>query len=125
MPPSSLRSLIAALLLVPVLAPAADDAKDGDETVVSEPTRDEIRDAYGARVRAINARAKDVLGAADAKSVILTVEDAQKLSCNSLDRKDIEFDCRVEVRTRIADGEPTTRLVNLWLIRDEDKWVVR
>jgi len=48
----------------------------------------------------------------------------QKLRCDALDRPGIEYDWRAEVRTRVADHAPITRLVNLWLVREEDCWVL-
>jgi hypothetical protein len=125
--PTSLPGWAAAvaILLLPVVPAAGADEDAAEDVVVKEPSTDEIRTAYRARVEALNNKAVEVLGAADAGIVALTLEDAQKLSCNSLDRPDIQYDCRVEVRIRIADGMPTTRLVNLWLIREGDGWVVR
>jgi hypothetical protein len=128
MPPTSIRAvLVAALLLLPVLpAAAADDGAEADaKDVAPEPTRADVRAAYRTRVAAVNAQGVAVLGADDAATVRLVLEDVQKLSCEPLDRPDVEFDCRVEARTRIADGEPTTRLVNIWLIREGDGWIIR
>lgn len=115
---------VAALLLTVACADAAEDA-DGDDAVTAEPTREEIRDAYRRRVAEVNTGAVEVLGAKDAEAVALMMEDAQKLSCTALDRGDAEYDCRVELRTRIADNAPRTRLVNVWLIREGETWVVR
>jgi hypothetical protein len=126
MPTSLPGWAIAAAIMLLAVAPAAGADEDAAaEVVVGEPSTAEIRTAYRARVATLNNKAVEVLGAADAGAVALTLEDAQKLSCNSLDRPDIQYDCRVEVRLRIADGVPTTRLVNLWLIHEGDGWVVR
>jgi hypothetical protein len=116
--------MLAALLLAAACADAAEEA-DAESVAIAEPTREEIRDAYRRRVAEVNIGAVETLGAEDAKAVALTMEDAQKLSCTALDRGDAEYDCRVELRTRLADDAPKTRLVNLWLIREGGTWVVR
>jgi len=122
--PSPSYSMLAALLLAAACADAAEEA-DAESVTIAEPTREEIRDAYRRRVAEVNISAVETLGTEDAKAVALTMEDAQKLSCTALDRGDGEYDCRVELRTRLADDAPKTRLVNLWLIREGGTWVVR
>ena len=118
------QSMVVALLLAAACADAAEEA-DAESVAIVEPTREEIRDAYRRRVAEVNLGAVETLGAEDAKAVALTMEDAQKLSCTALGRSDGEYDCRVELRTRIADNAPKTRLVNLWLIREDGTWFVR
>jgi len=126
--PRMIRPFLPAALAAVFLAAAANAAAEDQETdaaAVAEPTREEMRDAYRQRVAALNSEAVELLGEEDAQAMQLTMEDLQKLSCRPLERPGIEFDCRVELRTRIAEREPTTRLVNLWVIREGSGWIVR
>lgn len=120
-----LGRFLPAAALAAVLLAAANAVAEDQETAVVEPTREEMRDAYRQRVTALNSEAVELLGEEDAGAMRLTMEDLQKLGCRPLERPGIEFDCRVELRTRIAEREPTTRLVNLWVIREGSGWIVR
>lgn len=139
-PLASLRVGALALALLAVAPGAALRAQDGSggadatgETasaqagtgVVEEPTEEQIRGAYAATLMDLNARSVEQLGAGDAGVLTLELEDIVKLGCRGLDQPGVHFDCRVERRIRRGDEKPQTDVVQLWLSREEGRWVAR
>lgn len=90
-----------------------------------EPSRDDLRAAYAARIDEVNQGAGEVLSDDEAAALRLNLEDLQKLICRRIERIGDHYDCRVEVRIRIADQRPETRVVNLWLEHGAQGWVAR
>jgi hypothetical protein len=115
-------------VLIPLCALLAGSAAADDPApppMILEPEQEEIIAAYRGWIDDLNARAVDLLGRGDAASVRLVLEDLRKLSCRRLEREPIQYDCRVEARLRVADRLPKTRVMNLWVRRDSEGWVVR
>lgn len=93
--------------------------------LVEEPTEEQIRSAYAATLTDLNARSLEHLGAENAGMLSLELEDIVKLGCRGLERPGVHFDCRVERRVRRGDEKPETDVVQLWLSREEGRWVAR
>ncbi|MBK1629170.1 hypothetical protein CKO31_00180 [Thiohalocapsa halophila] len=132
---ASLRVWALALALLAVAPSAALRAQDGGDDaqasaqtgsgVVEEPTEEQIRSAYTATLTDLNARSVEHLGADDAGVLTLELEDIVKLGCRGLDRPGVHFDCRVERRIRRGEERPQTDVVELWLSREDGRWVAR
>jgi hypothetical protein len=126
-----LETLVLPLLLglAPGAAWAQEDAGGGaiaePDVVVEQPTEAQIRDAYAAALDDINARSVARLGAADASTLSVVLEDITKLGCRGLGRPGVHYDCRVERRIRRGEHAPATDVVQLWLAYEDGRWVAR
>lgn len=112
----------------PVTAQSQKQAKaaaDAAAATALEPTRDDLLRAYGARITEVNDGAGAVLAADETAQVRLTLEDAQKLTCERIQQDGLHYDCRVEARLRIADQRPRTSVVHLWMEKTDTGWVSR
>ena len=127
-PPRRLRLALAAVLISASLSVGPVIGQTGGAPTPSEglePSRDDLRGAYTARIDEVNQGAGQVLSDDEAAALRLQLEDLQKLLCQRIERVGDHYDCRVEVRIRIADQRPETRVVNLWLEHGPQGWVAR
>lgn len=121
-------SLVCLWLLAAGAPVAAQTPKAADAAVAAEalePAREDLLRAYGERITAVNAGAAEVFPPDEAAQVQLHLEAIQKLACQRIEREGLNFDCRVEARLRIADQRPKTSVVNLWLEKADNVWIVR